>query len=91
MGGTPFFIENILPAIFNMKFFPYIIGTFFGIMPWAFIIVSIGSGFQMALNAKTNGVETIMSSSFVFYSFIFALLIISIIFLKNFFNRYDKV
>ena len=91
VGGTPFFIENILPAIFNMKFFPYTIGTFLGVMPWAFIIVGIGSGFQMAINANINGVETIMSSSFVFYSFIFALLIILIIFLKNFFNKDDKV
>ena len=47
VGGTPFFIENILPAIFNMRIFPYILGTFFGIMPWEYIIVVVGSGFQI--------------------------------------------
>ncbi len=84
VGGTPFFIENILPAIFNMRILPFIFGTFFGVMPWAYIIVGIGSSFQLVLNAKINGVDAIMSSSFVLYSFICAIFIVFSIFFKKF-------
>ena len=44
IGGIPFIIANLLPVIFNIKIKNYFIGTFLGIIPQMFIIVSLGSG-----------------------------------------------
>lgn len=40
----PFFIVNIVPALFNVKLRNYAIATFFGIIPGSFVYASIGNG-----------------------------------------------
>lgn len=47
----PFFIVNIVPALFDVKVRNYIIATFFGIIPGALVYVSVGNGIGDALNA----------------------------------------
>ncbi len=39
----PFFIVNILPALFNIRFMPYLLTTFFGIIPGSFVYVNVGT------------------------------------------------
>ena len=50
IGGIPFPIANLLPALFNVSIKNYFIGTFFGMMPQLFIIVSLGSGIEKIIN-----------------------------------------
>ena len=40
----PFFMANILPALFNVKLRSYVIATFFGIIPGTAVFVNIGRG-----------------------------------------------
>ena len=52
IGGLPFFIHNTLPVIFNIRIINYFFGTFLGMIPQLFIMVSIGSGLEKII--KTN-------------------------------------
>lgn len=47
----PFFIVNIVPALFDVKVRNYILATFFGIIPGSLVYVSVGNGIGAALNA----------------------------------------
>ncbi|PHR60697.1 MAG: hypothetical protein COA43_06030 [Robiginitomaculum sp.] len=47
----PFFIVNIVPALFSVKIRNYILTTFFGIIPGSLVYVSVGNGIGAALNA----------------------------------------
>ena len=49
VGLVPFFLANLLPVIFNINAKNYLIGTFVGILPVIFIMVSLGSGFSDAI------------------------------------------
>jgi len=44
IGGIPFAIANLIPVLFNIGIKNYFLGTFFGIIPQVFLIVSLGSG-----------------------------------------------
>ena len=46
VGGIPFFIQNILPCLFDVKIKNYFFATFFGMLPQIFIGVSLGSGIE---------------------------------------------
>ena len=49
VGIVPFFLANLLPVIFDINAKNYLLGTFVGIMPAVFIMVSLGSGFSDAI------------------------------------------
>ena len=49
VGIVPFFLANLLPVIFDINAKNYLLGTFVGIMPAVFIMVSLGSGFSYAI------------------------------------------
>jgi uncharacterized membrane protein YdjX (TVP38/TMEM64 family) len=49
LGAVPFFLANLLPVIFGISVRNYFIGTFVGIIPAVFIMVSLGSGFSSAI------------------------------------------
>lgn len=42
--AVPFFVANVLPALFEVPLRRYVITTFFGIMPGAIVYTSVGSG-----------------------------------------------
>ena len=46
VGSIPFQIANVLPVLFNISIKNYFVGTFLGIMPSIFILVSLGSGVE---------------------------------------------
>lgn len=58
----PFFIVNIVPALFDVKLRNYIISTFFGIIPGALVYASIGDGigavFDAGEDVKLSGLMT---------------------------------
>ena len=52
VGGTPFGVQNLLPAILDMKLRDYFIATIFGVIPWAYILVSLGNGLSNIVEAE---------------------------------------
>ena len=42
--AVPFFVANVLPALFEVPLKRYVITTFFGIMPGALVYTSVGAG-----------------------------------------------
>ena len=38
----PFFLVNIVPALFNVRLLPYVLTTFFGIIPGTFVYANVG-------------------------------------------------
>ena len=50
VGGIPFQLANLLPVLFNVNTKNYLFGTFLGITPQLFIIVSLGSGIEKIIN-----------------------------------------
>ena len=91
VGGIPFQIANLLPVLFNVKLKNYLFGTFLGIMPQAFIIVSLGSGIEKIVenNDSIPSMLELLSSAEIylpvlgFIFLIFITLIIKKIFYKN--------
>lgn len=55
----PFFIVNIVPALFDVKLRNYILTTFFGIIPGSLVYASVGSGvgaiFEQGGEVKLSG------------------------------------
>lgn len=47
----PFFIVNIVPALFHVKLRNYVLTTFFGIIPGALVYASIGDGIGAVFDA----------------------------------------
>ena len=91
VGGIPFQIANLLPVLFNVKLKNYLFGSFLGIMPQAFIIVSLGSGIEKIVenNDSIPSMLELLSSAEIylpvlgFIFLIFITLIIKKIFYKN--------
>lgn len=58
----PFFIVNIVPALFNVKLRNYVITTFLGIIPGSFVYASVGAGvgavFDAGEDVKLSGLMT---------------------------------
>ena len=49
IGGIPFFIQNILPTLFNISVKKYFFGSLIGLAPQLFIGTSLGSGLSKVL------------------------------------------
>ncbi len=58
----PFFIVNIVPALFDVKLRNYVIATMFGIIPGSFVYASIGDGigavFEAGQDVQLSGLMT---------------------------------
>ena len=91
VGGIPFQIANLLPVLFNIKLKNYFFGSFLGLMPLAFIVVSLGSGIEKIVenNDSIPSMLELLSSDEIylpvlgFIFLIFITLIIKKIFYKN--------
>ncbi len=60
----PFFMVNILPALFNIKFMPYFLTTFFGIIPGSFIYANVGTELSSIDTLKdVMSIETLLAFS----------------------------
>jgi uncharacterized membrane protein YdjX (TVP38/TMEM64 family) len=76
IGGIPFGIQNLLPAIFDMKLRDYFIATIFGVIPWAYILVSIGSGINDIVEAKEFNSSMLLDSSYLMPIFVVAAIVL---------------
>ena len=91
VGGIPFQIANLLPIVFNISVRNYLIGTFLGMMPQLFIIVSLGNGIEKIINQNEKAplIKDLIFSFEIYgpiLGFVFLVLITTII-KKIFFNK----
>ena len=54
IGGIPFVISNILPALFNVKVKNFFFGSLIGMTPQLFIGTSIGAGIEKVINLNED-------------------------------------
>ena len=91
IGGIPWQLSCILPAIFNVKVINFFLATLIGIIPQVFLVVSIGSGLENIINKNLEPprIIDIISSQDVYLPLsIFVALVIFTIFLRKLF--YNK-
>ena len=88
VGIVPFFLANLLPVIFNINAKNYLIGTFIGILPAVFIMVSLGSGFSDAIYSfdKFPSLLSLIVLPEIYFPLIgfFFILVLSILLKKKF-------
>ena len=88
VGIVPFFLANLLPVIFNINAKNYLIGTFIGILPAVFIMVSLGSGFSDAIYSfdKFPSLLSLIALPEIYFPLIgfFFILVLSILLKKKF-------
>ena len=88
VGIVPFFLANLLPVIFNINAKNYLIGTFIGILPAVFIMVSLGSGFSDAIYSfdKFPSFLSLIALPEIYFPLIgfFFILVLSILLKKKF-------
>ena len=91
VGGIPFQIANVLPVIFNIKIINYLIGTFLGLIPSLFIIVSLGSGIEKIIdqNKTSPSIIEMITSSEIYIPVLsfFFLILVTLIIKKIFYNK----
>ena len=90
VGGIPFQIANLLPILFNVKRKNYFFGSFLGMMPLGFIIVSLGSGISeiIKINDSMPSMIELLSSSEIYLPVVgFIFLVFLTIFLKKIFYK----
>lgn len=80
IGGIPFQIANLLPILFKIKLKNYFFGTFLGIIPQVFIIVSLGSGLENQIKKNIEPPSFFkLLTSFEIYGPVIAFLILLIL------------
>ena len=91
IGGIPFGVANVLPVLFNIGVKNYFIGTFIGLFPQLFVMVSLGSGIETILqkNNQLPSVIELMKSSEIYLPVLgFFILILMGLFVKK---KFDKI
>ena len=54
IGGIPFFLQNLLPLLFNIKLKNYFFGTIIGLAPQLFIGTSLGAGISKVIESNST-------------------------------------
>ena len=91
VGGIPFQVANLLPVLFNVKIKNYLLGSFLGMLPQAFIICSLGSGIEIIIknNDKVPSFNQLLFSPQIYLpilGFIF-LIAMTLLVKKNFYDK----
>ena len=91
IGGIPWQLSCILPAIFDVKVKNFFLASLIGIIPQIFLAVSIGSGLEKIIdqNSEVPGVSEIIFSSDIYIPLLafFVLLLITIVLRKLFYKN----
>ncbi len=90
VGGIPIQLQNLIPVLFNIKLKYYFFGTFLGIFPQAWIVVSLGAGLekQIKKNSEPPSFIELLSSSEIYIPIIaFTILFFVTLLLRNFFFK----
>ena len=91
IGGVPWQLSCVLPAIFNVKISNFFFATLIGIVPQIFLLASIGSGLEKIIddNLEVPSIKDVIYSSEIFIplgSFV-CLVIITLFLRKKFYIK----
>ena len=90
VGGIPWQLSCLLPAIFNVKVTNFFLASLIGIIPQIFLVVSIGSGLEKVIdqNSQVPRINDIIFSSDIYLPILafFGLILISIFLRKIFYK-----
>ena len=89
-GGTPFAIQNLLPALFNMKVKNYFFSTLIGLFPMVFILSAMGEGIEKIIqNNMDPSFLSMIQNKEIFFPMLgfFVILIFSFLLKKIFFKK----
>ena len=83
--GVPFFLQNILPVLFNMKKKNYFFSSLFGFVPGFFIFNTIGAGLNNYIEKSENFsfLKLVLLPEIYFPILMFIVLIIISLFIKK--------
>ena len=83
--GTPFFLQNILPVIFNMKKLNYFFSSILGFIPGFFVFNTIGAGLNKYVKTSDsfNFVDLIFNKEVYLPLTMFAFLILLSLIIKK--------
>ena len=88
--GTPFFLQNVFPVLFNMKKNNYFFSSFFGFVPVFFVFNTVGAGLNTYIEKteEFSFLKLILTTEIYFpiLMFIF-LMILSLIVKKKYFGN----
>ena len=90
IGGIPFFISNILPALFNIKVKNFFFGSLIGMAPQLFVGVSLGAGLNKILEENQDPptfFELILTPDIYLPIAGITILVLIAIFLRKFFFK----
>ena len=91
VGGIPFFLQNLLPLLFNVKIINYFLGTLIGLTPQLFVGVSLGAGIDKIIedNDKMPSIWQMLKSPDIYLPItgIAIILIVAVYFRKRFFKK----
>jgi uncharacterized membrane protein YdjX (TVP38/TMEM64 family) len=88
--GIPFFLQNVLPVLFNMKKINYFFASFLGFIPGFFVFNTVGAGLNSYIKKfdKFSFVEIILTPDIYYPILMFVgLMIVSFIIKKIFFKN----
>ena len=66
----------MLPAVLDMKLRDYFIATIFGVIPWAYILVSIGNGIQNIVDTQSFSSDDILKVEYLLPVLLISLIVI---------------
>ena len=83
--GVPFFLQNILPVLFNMKKKNYFFSSLFGFVPSFFVFNTIGAGLNNYIEKSENFsfLELVLLPEIYFPILMFIVLIIASLLIKK--------
>ena len=91
VGGIPFFLQNLLPLLFNVKIRNYFFGTIIGLTPQLFVGVSLGAGIDKIIkeNEKLPSIWKMLKTPDIYLPLLGIILIflLAIYFRKKFFKQ----
>ena len=88
--GTPFFLQNVFPVLFNMKKNNYFFSSFFGFVPGFFVFNTVGAGLNTYIEKteEFSFLKLILTTEIYFPILMFIFLIIlSLIVKKKYFGN----
>ena len=87
--GVPFFLQNTLPVIFNMKKLNYFLSSFLGFIPGFFVFNTIGAGLnQYVKNSESfNFIDLILNKDvYIPLTMFICLIVVSLLIKKKVFD-----
>ncbi len=87
--GLPFFLQNLLPILFNMKKSNYFFSSILGLIPGVFILCSVGNGLNIFIqkNEVFSFIELIVLPEIYYPILMFLGLLILSLFIKKIFFK----